>query len=255
MGKTIAIANQKGGAGKTTTAINLSACLAMLGRKVLLIDADAQASATAGLNIDSDATANLYDVIAGRVSVREAAVGTEIPGLMLLPADINMIGAEFEFLDRPERNILLRAALAPIKAEYDYILIDCGPSMGILTMNALTAADSVLIPVLPEFFGLEGIGKLLQTIRLIQSSENSGLEIEGFLITMFDGRTRMHSQIVAELREMFKDMVLDTVILRNVKLSEAPSHGMPIALYDPLSNGTANYTRLAEEIMKRGQRI
>lgn len=253
MGKTIAIANQKGGAGKTTTAINLSACLAMLGCKVLLIDADAQANATSGLNIDADsgARANLYDVISGKISVREAAVGTEIPGLRLLPADINMIGAEFELLDRPERNILLRAALAPVRAEYDYILIDCGPSMGILTMNALTAADSVLIPVQPEFFGLDGIGKLLQTVRLIQSSENSGLEVEGFLITMFDGRTKMHSQIVSELREMFKDMVLDTVILRNVKLSEAPSHGMPIALYDPHSNGTANYTRLAEEIMAR----
>ncbi|MBQ9399359.1 MAG: ParA family protein [Bacteroidales bacterium] len=255
MGKVIAIANQKGGVGKTTTAINLAASLAVLEKKVLVIDADPQANTTSGLNFspEDDQKRTLYEVMIGKIDVRDALIQTEIANLHMIPSHINLVGAEIEMLDFQDRESVLRNALAPIRDEYDFIIIDCSPSLGLITVNTLTAADSVMIPVQPEFFALEGLGKLLQTIRIVQGSTNPSLDIEGFVVTMFDGRTRVHTQVVGELREHFKDMVFRTIIQRNIRLSEAPSHGKPIILYDVMSNGSANYLNLARELLERNK--
>ena len=258
MGKVIAIANQKGGVGKTTTAINLAASLAVLERKVLIIDADPQANTTSGLNFspDNDEERTLYEVMIGRIAAEDALIQTEIPGLHMIPSHINLVGAEIEMLDLENRESVLKNALAPIRDNYDFIIIDCSPSLGLITVNTLTAADSVIIPVQPEFFALEGLGKLLQTIRLVQNGVNTALTIEGFVVTMFDGRTRVHTQVVGELRDHFKDMVFKTIIQRNIRLSEAPSHGKPIILYDIMSNGSSNYLNLAKEVLEHnGQTV
>lgn len=258
MGKVIAIANQKGGVGKTTTAINLAASLAVLERKVLIIDADPQANTTSGLNFspDNDEERTLYEVMIGRIAAEDALIQTEIPGLHMIPSHINLVGAEIEMLELENRESVLKNALAPIRDNYDFIIIDCSPSLGLITVNTLTAADSVIIPVQPEFFALEGLGKLLQTIRLVQNGVNPALTIEGFVVTMFDGRTRVHTQVVGELRDHFKDMVFKTIIQRNIRLSEAPSHGKPIILYDIMSNGSSNYLNLAKEVLEHnGQTV
>ena len=257
MGKIIAIANQKGGVGKTTTAINLAASLAVLEKNVLVIDADPQANTTSGLNFspDDDQKRTLYELMIGSVSVEDVLIQTEIERLHMIPSHINLVGAEVEMLDMPERESVLKKALAPVKDRYDYIIIDCSPSLGLITINSLTAADSVIIPVQPEFFALEGLGKLLQTIRLVQGGVNPDLRIEGFVVTMFDGRTKVHSQVLAELREHFKDMVFRTIIQRNIRLSEAPSHGKPIILYDIMCNGSTNYLNLAKEVMEHNNDI
>ena len=252
MGKVIAIANQKGGVGKTTTAINLAASLAVLEKKVLIIDADPQANTTSGLNFapDNDQQRTLYEVMIGQIDVADALIQTEIANLHMIPSHINLVGAEFEMLEAEERESLLKKALAPIRDNYDFIIIDCSPSLGIITVNTLTAADSVIIPVQPEFFALEGLGKLLQTIRLVQGGVNPDLTIEGFVVTMFDGRTRVHTQVLAELRDHFRELVFKTVIQRNIRLSEAPSHGKPIILYDIMCNGSTNYLNLAREVLE-----
>ena len=253
MGKVIAIANQKGGVGKTTTAINLAASLAVLEKKVLIIDADPQANTTSGLNFspDSDQKRTLYEVLTGAIDIQDSLIQTEIAALHMIPSHINLVGAELELVNDPFREVFLKNALAEIKDRYDYIIIDCSPSLGLITINCLTAADSVIIPVQPEFFALEGLGKLLQTIRLVQSRPNPDLAIEGFLVTMFDGRTKVHNQVLGELKEHFSDMVFNTIIQRNIRLSEAPSHGKPIILYDVICNGTTNYLNLAKEILEK----
>lgn len=252
MGKIIAIANQKGGVGKTTTAINLAASLAILEKKVLIIDADTQANTTSGLNFDPEAITGktLYEIMIGAVNAADTVIQTEIANLKLIPSHINLVGAEIEIIGEEGRDHILQNALAPIVDDFDYIIIDCAPSLGIITVNCLTAADSVMIPVQPEFFALEGIGKLLQTIRLVQNGSNPSLNIEGFVVTMFDGRTKVHAQVVAQLREYFSSMVFETIIQRNIRLSEAPSYGKPIALYDVASTGTTNYLNLAREVLE-----
>ena len=253
MGKSIAIANQKGGVGKTTTAINLAASLAVLEKKVLIIDADPQANTTSGLNFspDDDQKRTLYEVMIGSIRAEDALIQTEIANLHMIPSHINLVGVEIEMLDSEDRESILKNVIAPVKDNYDYIIIDCSPSLGLITVNALTAADSVIIPVQPEFFALEGLGKLLQTIRIVQNGVNPALTIEGFVVTMFDGRTKVHTQVVNQLNEHFKDMVFRTIIQRNIRLSEAPSHGKPIVLYDIMSNGATNYLNLAKEVMER----
>ncbi len=252
MGKVIAIANQKGGVGKTTTAINLAASLAVLEKRVLIIDADPQANTTSGLNFspDNDEHRTLYEVMIGKIDIADALIQTEIERLHMIPSHINLVGAEIELLETEHRESVLKKVLDPIRDNYDYIIIDCSPSLGLITINSLTAADSVMIPVQPEFFALEGLGKLLQTIRLVQGGYNPSLSIEGFVVTMFDGRTKVHSQVLAELREHFREMVFKTVIQRNIRLSEAPSHGKPIILYDIMCNGSNNYLSLAKEVME-----
>ena len=256
MGKVIAIANQKGGVEKTTTAINLAASLAVLEKKVLIIDADPQANTTSGLNFspDNDQKRTLYEVMIGTIDIHDALIQTELSNLQMIPSHINLVGAEIEMIETPERESILKQRLAPIRNDYDYIIIDCSPSLGLITINSLTAADSVMIPVQPEFFALEGLGKLLQTIRLVQNQVNTGLTIEGFVVTMFDGRTKVHAQVVNELREHFKDMVFKTIIQRSIRLSEAPSHGKPIILYDVMSNGTSNYMNLAKEVLEKNEK-
>lgn len=255
MGKVIAIANQKGGVGKTTTAINLAASLAVLEKKVLIIDADPQANTTSGLNFapDNDEKRTLYELMIGQIGVEDALIQTEIGNLHMIPSHINLVGVEIEMLDADNRETILKRVIAPVRDVYDYIIIDCSPSLGLITVNALAAADSVIIPVQPEFFALEGLGKLLQTIRIVQNGVNMQLTIEGFLITMFDGRTRVHTQVVAQMRERFSDMVFNTIIQRNIRLSEAPSHGKPIILYDIMSNGSTNYLNLAKEVIDKNE--
>lgn len=255
MGKIIAIANQKGGVGKTTTAINLAASLAVLEKKVLIIDADPQANTTSGLNFspDNDEKRTLYEVMIGTIDVKDTLIQTEIANLHMIPSHINLVGAEIEMLEDESRESVLKNALDRIRNEYDYIVIDCSPSLGLITVNCLTAADSVIIPVQPEFFALEGLGKLLQTIRLVQGKPNPSLTIEGFVVTMFDGRTKVHNQVLGELREHFGTMVFNTIIQRNIRLSEAPSHGKPIILYDVICNGTTNYLNLAKEVLERNE--
>ena len=255
MGKIIAIANQKGGVGKTTTAINLAASLAVLEKKVLIIDADPQANTTSGLNFDPESTGHrtLYEILIGKLRAQDALVQTELPKLHMIPSHINLVGAEIELLDTPERESVLKKALQPIRGDYDYILIDCSPSQGHITVTCLTAAESEMIPVQPEFFALEGLAKLIQTIRLVQNGINPALTIEGFVVTMFDGRTKVHNQVVAQLRDHFKDMVFNTVIQRSIRLSEAPSYGKPIILYDVMNNGTSNYLNLAKEVLDKNE--
>lgn len=257
MGKVIAIANQKGGVGKTTTAINLAASLAVLEKKVLVIDADPQANTTSGLNFSPDdgRKRTLYEVMIGDIDISDALIQTEIANLQMVPSHINMVAVEIEMLDANERESILKKCIAPVRDNYDFIIIDCSPSLGLISVNALTAADSVMVPVQPEFFALEGLGKLLQTIRLVQDGVNPGLTIEGFVVTMFDGRTKVHSQVLNQLKEHFKDMVFNTIIQRNIRLSEAPSHGKPIILYDVMSNGTSNYLNLAKEVLEKNKNL
>ena len=252
MSKVIAIANQKGGVGKTTTAINLAASLAVLEKNVLIIDADPQANTTSGLNFspDDEQERTLYEVLIGQIDITDALIQTEVPRLQMIPSHINLVGAEVELLKADDRESILKKALEPIRSNYDYIIIDCSPSLGLITINSLTAADSVIIPVQPEFFALEGLGKLLRTIRLVQGGVNPELMIEGFVVTMFDGRTKVHNQVVGDLREHFKELVFRTIIQRNIRLSEAPSHGKPIILYDIMSNGSASYLNLAREVLE-----
>ena len=253
MGKVIAIANQKGGVGKTTTAINLAASLAVMEKKTLLIDADPQANTTSGLNFnpDSDSMRTLYEVLIGQIGIADTLLDTDLQYLQVVPSHINLVGAEIELLNVDQRESVLKDRLAGIRDAYDYIIIDCSPSLGIITVNALTAADSVIIPVQPEYFALEGLGKLLNTIKLVQNKLNPVLSIEGFLFTMFDSRLRLHNQVVEEVKSHFSDMVFKTMISRNVRLSEAPSHGLPINAYDNSCSGAKAYAALAKEVLSR----
>ncbi len=255
MGRIIALANQKGGVGKTTTSMNLAASLATLEKKVLLIDADPQANASSGLGIDvSQVDCSIYNCIIDNVDVREAIYTTDIEGLDVIPSHIDLVGAEIEMLQLKEREKVIKNLLAPIRDDYDYILIDCSPSLGLITVNSLTAADSVIIPVQCEYFALEGISKLLNTIRIIKSNLNPKLEVEGFLLTMYDSRLRLANQIYDEVKRHFQELVFKTVIQRNVRLSEAPSHGLPSILYDADSTGTKNHLSLAKEIIEKHEK-
>ncbi len=252
MGKIIAIANQKGGVGKTTTTINLAASLAHEGKRVLIIDADPQANATSGYGIDPRSmTSSIYECLVDSYPVDGSQVGTCIDGLDLIGSRIDLAGAELELINKPNRERVLATLLQPVSAKYDYILIDCSPSLGLITVNALTAANSVIIPVQAEYFALEGISKLLNTIRIIKSKLNPALEIEGFLLTMYDARLRLANQIYEELKGHFADMVFNTVIPRNIRLSEAPSHGLPALLYDAESRGATSHISLAKEIIAK----
>lgn len=250
MGKTIAIANQKGGVAKTTTAVNLSAWLSLMGQKVLLVDIDPQGNATSGLGFNKD---NLdyciYDILINRLGIEKAIYKSVIEGLWVLPAKIELAGSEIEMVGLKEREYLLRGPLKSIRDNYDYIIIDCPPSLGLLTINALAAAESVLIPIQCEFYALEGLGQLLNTIRLVQEQINTGLKIEGVLLTMFDGRTNLSIQVVEEVKKHFQGLVYRTIIPRNVRLSEAPSHGKPVMVYDRRSRGAEVYQDLAKEVM------
>ena len=252
MCKTIAIANQKGGVGKTTSAINLAASLAVLEYKTLLIDADPQANATSGVGIDPRTVeTSIYECIIDQVDPKTVITETETPNLYLLPAHIDLVGAEIEMINLPERELMMKKLLAPIKEEYDFIIIDCSPSLGLVTVNSLTASDSVIIPVQCEYFALEGLGKLLNTIKIVQTRLNPNLEIEGILLTMFDTRLRLSKQVVEEVKMHFQDLVFNTIINRNTRLSEAPSFGKTIVMYDANSTGAINYLNLAREILEK----
>lgn len=252
MGKIIAIANQKGGVGKTTTAINLTASLATLGKKVLLIDADPQANASSGLGIDiRKVEFTVYECLIDNFPPEKAIIETDINNLHILPSHIDLVGAEIELLNLDSRERIMEKILQSVKNDYDYIFIDCSPSLGLITVNALTASDSVMIPVQSEYFALEGISKLLNTIKIIKSKLNPKLEIEGFIMTMYDNRLRSANQVFAEVKKHFDTLVFDTVIYRNVRLSEAPSYGKPILLFDEESRGAQNYIDLANELIAR----
>ncbi len=252
MAKIIALANQKGGVGKTTTSMNLAASLATLEKKVLLIDADPQANASSGLGVDlTKIDVSFYNCLIDHTDIHEALYTTDIDGLDILPSHIDLVGAEVGMLQKPDREKIVANMLKPIRDDYDYILIDCSPSLGLITVNALTAADSVIIPVQCEYFALEGLSKLLNTIRIIKVKLNPNLEIEGFLLTMYDSRLRLANQVYDEVKRHFQELVFTTVIQRNVKLSEAPGHGMPAILYDADSTGARNYLALANELIKK----
>jgi chromosome partitioning protein len=256
MSKVIALANQKGGVGKTTTAINLGASLAVLEKKVLLVDADPQANSTSGIGFDlRKIEKSIYECLVEDLHPNEVILESETKGMYLMPSHIDLVGAEIEMLNLPERENVLRKVIEKVKHNYDYILIDCSPSLGLLTLNALTAADSVLIPVQCEYFALEGLGKLLNTIKMIQNRLNQTLEIEGFLLTMYDPRLRLANQVVEEVKKHFEDMVFETIIQRNIKLSEAPSYGKPIVLYDANSKGALSYLNLARELLQNNEKV
>lgn len=252
MGKIISIANQKGGVGKTTTAINLSAALAGQGKKVLLIDADPQANASSGLGVDiRELNSTIYECLVNQLDPHKAILPTQTKNLSLIPSHIDLVGAEIEMLNIANRETLLRTMLQQVSNDYDYIFIDCSPSLGLITINALTASDSVIIPVQCEFFALEGIAKLLNTIKIIKSKLNPALQIEGFLLTMHDNRLRLSNQVYEEVKRHFGDLAFNTVISRNVRLSEAPSHGQSVLDYDASSKGAKNYIALAKELISR----
>jgi chromosome partitioning protein len=251
MGKVIALANQKGGVGKTTTAINLAASLAVLEYKVLIIDADPQANATSGVGFDvKNVKTSIYECIVDELDPRKIILNTDIPGLDLIPSHIDLVGAEIEMLNLPNREKVLRYVIEKIKNDYDFIFIDCSPSLGLITVNALTAADSVIIPVQCEYFALEGLGKLLNTIKIIQTKLHPELEIEGFLLTMFDSRVNLSNQVMEEVKKHFQEMVFESVIQRNIKLAEAPSYGQPSIIHDATSKGSVSYMNLARELLQ-----
>ncbi|NAS29870.1 AAA family ATPase [Flavobacteriaceae bacterium R38] len=256
MGKIIAIANQKGGVGKTTTTVNLAASLGVLEKKVLLIDADPQANATSGLGIDIETVeSGSYQLLEHTIPAKDTIVKTDSPNVDLIPAHIDLVAIEIELVDKDSREYMLKNALNSLKDDYDYILIDCAPSLGLLTLNALTAANSVIIPIQCEYFALEGLGKLLNTIKSVQKIHNSDLDIEGLLLTMYDSRLRLSNQVVEEVQKHFSEMVFETIIQRNVRLSEAPSFGETIIDYDATSKGATNYLNLAHEVIKKNKEI
>jgi len=252
MGRIIGVANQKGGVGKTTTAINLAASLAVLEYKTLLVDADPQANSTTGIGFDlHNINISLYDCMVNSTPASDVVLKSDIPNLDLIPSHIDLVGAEIEMINYPNREMMLKSVLAPIRDNYDFIVIDCSPSLGLITVNALTAADSVIVPVQCEFFALEGLGKLLNTIKIVQNRLNPALQIEGILMTMYDGRLRLCNQVVSEVRRHFDEMVFVTIIHRNTRLSEAPSFGKPVVLYDAESKGSVNYLNLAKEVLQK----
>lgn len=252
MGKLITIANQKGGVGKTTTAINLSTSLALLDFKVLLIDADPQGNASSGLGIKSEEQKyTTYDCLVNETDPKLAIIPTQIPNLDIMPAHIDLVGAETELINRWQREYVMKNFMEPLKADYDFIVVDCLPSLGLITVNALSAADSVLIPVQCEYFALEGLGKLMNTIRLVRKQLNPNLNIEGILLSMYDGRLRLAKEVVDQVRKHFGDKVFDTIIHRNARLSEAPSEGLPVAMYDATSKGSINFLNFAVELLKK----
>ncbi|MEM9866574.1 MAG: AAA family ATPase [Bacteroidota bacterium] len=254
MGKIIAIANQKGGVGKTTTTVNLAASLGVLEKRVLLIDADPQANATSGLGIDVDSIEKgTYQLLEHTLGVNDVIMNTDSPNVDLIPAHIDLVAIEIELVDKDNREYMMKEALKRLGDRYDFILIDCAPSLGLLTLNALTAADSVMIPIQCEYFALEGLGKLLNTVKSVQKIHNNDLDIEGMLLTMYDSRLRLSNQVVEEVKKHFADMVFDTIIQRNVRLSEAPSYGESIIKYDASSKGATNYLNLANEILKKNK--
>jgi len=254
MGKIIAVANQKGGVGKTTTSINLAAALGVLERKVLLVDADPQANSTSGVGVDPKSVkTSIYECIVNEINPKDIIIKTNSPNLDLLPAHIDLVGAEIEIINLPNREQMMRGALGKIKDDYDFIIIDCSPSLGLITLNSLTAADSVIIPVQCEYFALEGLGKLLNTIKIVQSRLNPELSIEGLLLTMYDIRLRLSNQVVEEVKTHFQQMVFDTIIQRNTKLGEAPSHGETIIMHDASCKGAINYLNLAREILQKNE--
>jgi len=254
MGKVIAIANQKGGVGKTTTAVNLAAALGVLEKNVLLIDADPQANASSGLGIDiENLVKSSYDVFENSCSIDEATLETSTPNVKIVPSHIDLVAAEIELVDKDEREYMLKKAIAEVKDKYDFIIIDCAPSLGLITINSLTAADSVIVPIQCEYYALEGLGKLLNTIKSVQNLSNPDLDIEGLLLTMYDSRLRLSNQVVEEVNTHFPEMVFETVIQRNVRLSEAPSFGESILKYDAESKGAINYIHLAEEVLQNNK--